>query len=36
MQDKKMWLVAAISGLVLVWLGSACNPSVVEPGGVSV
>jgi spore germination protein GerM len=34
-QDRKMWLVAAISGLVLVWLGSACNSSVVEPGGAA-
>ena len=30
-----MWLMAAISGLVLVWLGIACNPSLVEPGGAA-
>lgn len=35
MQGRKMWLTAAISGLVLVWLGTACNPSLVEPGGVA-
>jgi spore germination protein GerM len=34
-QHRKMWLIAAISGLMLVWLGSACNPSTVEPSGAA-
>ena len=35
MQHKKMWLVALISGLMLVWLASACNPSEAKPGGAA-
>jgi spore germination protein GerM len=34
-QERQVWLITVISGLMLVWLGSACNPSVVEPSGAS-
>lgn len=31
-QNRKIWLIAAISGVALVWLVGACSPAVVAPG----
>lgn len=35
MQDRKIWLIAAICGVALVWLVGACSLEGVESGGAT-